>query len=437
MAIKHTMVSYYGLNYVEHAEADFREMLDHGVDTVLLAITEFDMDFWFPNINAIVKKAHEMGLRVIADTWGIGKFFGGEQVSLFLQNNIHHRQVSAYTGEVLNAACFNTNSFRDYFERLCLKLARETEVDGFFWDEPHYAYPKSYASITGGAGDDWACRCPECMKKFEDYYGYEMPKFMNDDVKQFRWREALETLSRVSKSLKEYNPKLEITCCVHATLNGYYVTELRGYDNWDMVAACPYFDVFSTTIINWSLPDSFFQEITDRTVAVAKKYGKESERWLMGYNKRPEKWEQIDHVVDMYEAAGVDRLATWTYRGGYGTSVAAKDALELCRSVPELKTQLPAMCESSARLLEQIRGRAGRNGDHGTTRVHRSREDAEFEQLFGERELVHVVAPAERTRSAEAEATATGATDAEAVRVAHDLAREHVLGFEQAIRAVI
>ena len=74
MAIKHTMVSYYGLNYVEHAEADFREMLDHGVDTVLLAITEFDMDFWFPNINAIVKKAHEMGLRVIADTWGIAGF---------------------------------------------------------------------------------------------------------------------------------------------------------------------------------------------------------------------------------------------------------------------------------------------------------------------------------------------------------------------------
>lgn len=79
MAIKHTMVSYYGLNYVEHAEADFREMLDHGVDTVLLAITEFDMDFWFPNINAIVKKAHEMGLRVIADTWGIGKFLAASR----------------------------------------------------------------------------------------------------------------------------------------------------------------------------------------------------------------------------------------------------------------------------------------------------------------------------------------------------------------------
>ena len=219
MAIKHTAVSYYGLNYVEHARADFLEMKEHGCDTVILAITEFDMDFWFPNINNIVKCAHEVGLRCIADTWGIGKYFGGEQVSLFLQNNIHHRQVSAYTGEVLNAACFNTNAFRDYFTNICLKLARETEIDGFFWDEPHYAYPKSYASITGGAGDDWSCRCPECMKKFEDYYGYEMPKFMNDDVKQFRWREALKTLADCSKAIKELNPNLEITCCVHATKN--------------------------------------------------------------------------------------------------------------------------------------------------------------------------------------------------------------------------
>ena len=71
MAIKHTAVSYYGLNYVEHAEKDFQEMIEHGCDTVILAITEFDMDFWFPNINNIVKLAHDMGLRVIADTWGI------------------------------------------------------------------------------------------------------------------------------------------------------------------------------------------------------------------------------------------------------------------------------------------------------------------------------------------------------------------------------
>lgn len=329
MAIRHTAVSYYGWNYREHARADFKEMREHGCDTVILAITEFDMDFWFPNLNAVIAEAHAAGLRAIADLWGIGKYFGGEQVSLFLQNNIRHRQVSAFTGEPLVAACFNTSAFRDYFTGLCEKIARETDIDGFFWDEPHYALPKSYASITGGAGDDWACRCPECMEKFRAYYGYEMPKVMNDDVKAFRWREALKTLSDASRRIKEINPKLEITCCVHATLNTYYVTELRGYDKWDTVAACPYFDVFSTTIVNWELPEKFFREIAERTVAAAKKYGKESERWLMGYYKQPEDFSQIDKTVDMYVSLGVDRLATWTYRGGYGTVLAAPDPLKL------------------------------------------------------------------------------------------------------------
>ena len=329
MAITQTAISYYGLGYVEHNRADFREMRAHGCTTVILAVTEFDMDFWFPSIDKIIAAAHEEGLKVLLDPWGIGKYFGGEQVSLFLQNNIHSRQVSAYSGEVLNAACFNTNSFRDYFQNFVLKLARETHADGFFWDEPHYALPKSYASITGGAGDDWACRCPVCQKKFLDYYGYEMPKFMNDDVKQFRWREALFILEDTSRKIKEINPKYEITCCVHATLNSYYVTELRGYDQWDRVASCPYFDVFSTTIINWSLPQSFFVDITKRMVAMAKKYGKKSERWIMNYNARPADFKQMDDVVDLYESLGVDSLAAWTYRGGYGTVVAAPDALEM------------------------------------------------------------------------------------------------------------
>ena len=118
--------------------------------------------------------------------------------------------------------------------------------------------------------------------------------------------EALEILSDTSKTLKEINPKLEITCCVHATLNTYYVTELRGYDNWDAVAACPYFDVFSTTILNWDLPESFFRDITERTVKTAHKYGKEAERWLMGYNKMPSDLAQIDRAVDLYESLGAD-----------------------------------------------------------------------------------------------------------------------------------
>lgn len=173
------------------------------------------------------------------------------------------------------------------------------------------------------------------MKKFKDYYGYEMPRIANDDVRSFRWREALFTLSDVSRRIKEVNPNLEITCCVHATLDSYYVTELRGYDRWEMVAACPYFDVFSSTIIGWGQPKSVFTDITKRTVDIARKYGKQCERWIMGYYEQPEDFDEIDRVVNLYESMGVDRIAAWTYRGGYGTNLAAKDALALWDRIGE------------------------------------------------------------------------------------------------------
>ena len=335
MAIKQTSISYYGLNYVEHAAADFAEMKAHGVTCVILAVTEFDFDFWRPNIPKIVEKAHELGLKCVIDPWGNGKYFGGEQVSKFLQDNVENRQVSALTGEKLPYACFNTNSYRDYFRNFCTTLARETACDGFFWDEPHYAFPKGIASITGGVADDWTCYCPVCRKRFLDYYGYEMPRYMTNDVKQFRWREALVVLSDTSKAIKEIRKDCEITCCVHATQNGYYVSEYRGYDNWDLVGACPYFDVFSTTIVNWALPEDFYREITRRTVAIAKKYGKLSERWLMGYYKQPKDFAQIDRWVDIAVEEGVDRIAAWTYRGGYGTVVGAPDALKLWDRIGE------------------------------------------------------------------------------------------------------
>ena len=102
-----------------------------------------------------------------------------------------------------------------------------------------------------------------------------------------------------------------------------------------MVAASPYFDVFSTTIISWDLPESFFEHITRRTVEIAKKYGKKSERWIMGYYKQPNDFSKIDQVVDLYEKLGVDRIAAWTYRGGHGTVLAAPDALKLWDRIGE------------------------------------------------------------------------------------------------------
>ena len=327
--VKETGVSYYGLSYPEHAKADFQEMIDHNCNAVVLALTEFDIDFWFPNIIEITKVAKQMGLKVYLDTWGIGKWFGGEQTSLFLTNNPGNRQVSALTGEPLAAACFNTHSFRDYFYRIVEKLAAEVPADGFFYDEPHYQLPKGIASITGGVADDWSCRCPVCQKKFEEEYGYPMPKMLTPDVIQFRENQALEIVSEASARMKAIRPDWKIICCVHATQNTYYVTERRGYDNWDKVCQKGNIDVFSTTIINYSLPLNFFKGITKRTVDTAAKYGKENQRWLMGYYQEPDDLKKINEIVHLYDEMGVESLFAWTYRGGHGTVLAAPHALEV------------------------------------------------------------------------------------------------------------
>lgn len=329
MPVTETGVSYYGMSYPEHARRDFTEMIEHNCNAVILALSEFDIDFWFPNIIRITEVAKELGMTVYLDTWGIGKWFGGEPPSVFLTNNPGNRQVSAMTDECLPAACFNTRAFRDYFYGICEKLAEYVPADGFFWDEPHYALPRSYASITGGVGDDWSCRCPVCQKRFEDRFGYAMPRQLTPEVINFRQDEALDILETASRKIKAIRPTSKITICVHATLGTYYVTEKRGYDNWDKVGRCDAFDVFSTTILSYQLPASFFKSITQRTLDIAQKYGLKSQRWLMGYYQQPDNLQQICDVVKMYADMGTDSLFAWTYRGGHGTVLAAPNALEV------------------------------------------------------------------------------------------------------------
>ena len=83
MTVRETGVSYYGLSYVEHARRDFQEMLEHNCSAVLLALSEFDLDFWRPNLREVAHAARDMGLTVYLDTWGIGKWFGGEPPKLW------------------------------------------------------------------------------------------------------------------------------------------------------------------------------------------------------------------------------------------------------------------------------------------------------------------------------------------------------------------
>lgn len=324
MAVTETGVSYYGISYVEHARRDFEEMKAHHCTAVLLALTEFDLFFWEPTLPRIVDEAKRMGLKVYLNTWGIGKFFGGEAPSRFLQEcHINDRQWTA-SGEPVAAASPSSPAFREYFWGAVDKLARQCDADGFFWDEPHYAmpiYPIGYQSTT-----DWTCRSPITQEIFRRKYGYEMPKTLTEQVRRFRHDQANELLSEASRIVKARNPKLSVTQCSLPAENNYYLSYQRGFDDWEQIAGNPAYDVFSTSIVvGYDAPLAVHRRIAEKTVALAKKHGKRSQRWIMSYLESPADLGFIKDVARCYAAAGVDSIFSWTYRAGAGTFLQAPD----------------------------------------------------------------------------------------------------------------
>ena len=111
-----------------------------------------------------------------------------------------------------------------------------------------------------------------------------------------------------------------------------------------------------------------FRQITERTVAVARRHGKQSERWIMGYYKQPADFRQVDKVVDLYDSLGVDRLGAWTYRGGYGTSLAAPDALKLWDRIGENYKRVISKSKHDTKTTERFRVSQNHHGTAGTDR---------------------------------------------------------------------
>lgn len=256
------------------------------------------------------------------DTWGFGKFFGGEPPSLFLQENIHNRQVTALTNEPVAAACFNTQAFQEYLFAIIEKLARSCDAQGLFWDEPHFAmpiYPVGYQSTT-----DWTCRCDVCRKLFADQYGYVMPKVLTDQVRKFRRHQASLFLQRASGIAKSIRKEWLITQCSLPAENNYYLSQERGYDDWEQVAAAPEYDIFSTSIVtSYDVPLAMHERLAAKTVELARRYNKVPQRWVMSYFESPADLGMIGQIVRAYAAAGVESIFSWTYRAGQGTILSA------------------------------------------------------------------------------------------------------------------
>lgn len=310
MMIAERGVSYYGVMYPDRAALDFEEMIEHGCNAVLFGISEFDWWFWRKNVKKLIKVAKDHGLNAYVDLWGWGKTLSGEPPSIFLQQDINHRQV-AVSGKLYDAICINYQEFRDLLKRSIREIAGECELDGFFWDEPHYA---------NWFSTDWACRCQICQALYKQEYGEEMPTSLDPKVVEFRERKAVEFLAELSRTVKEADPKIDVTVCLLPIQS-----PLIGITDWEKVATIREIDVFATDPY-WFFAQldrdkglEFFRSTSQKAVQIARKYGKRVQVWVQAFLVPEGRENEIEGAVDIAEKLGVDSFFAWTYRGGRGS----------------------------------------------------------------------------------------------------------------------
>lgn len=309
-------VSYYGVMYPDRAEHDFDEMLEHNCNAVLLAVSEFNWWFWRKNVVGLTTSAHDRGLKVYVDLWGWGKTLAGEPPSLFLMRGPEHRQ-HATSGKIYNAVCLNNEEFQDYLKRSIKEIAHETEVDGFFWDEPHYA---------NWYDPDWACRCPTCINLYMEEMRGTMPRELTPDVIAFRERKAVSFLTELSQTVKEADSDLDIIVCLLPTQS-----PLIGITNWERIASIQEVDVLATDPywfhagMDRNSGLEFFRTTGKRVVELVERLGKRSQLWLQSFRVPSGRESEIGDAVSIADELGIHSIFAWPYRGGEGSILEAND----------------------------------------------------------------------------------------------------------------
>jgi hypothetical protein len=309
-------VSYYGVMYPDRAERDLDEMLDHGCNAVLLAVSEFDWWFWRRNVVLIIAAAHGRGMRAYVDLWGWGKTLAGEPPSIFLMRDTEHRQVAA-SGKAYHAVCLNHRGFRDFLVESIEEMTSETEVDGFFWDEPHYA---------NWHDPDWACRCPICRGLYEEQTGEPMPEGLIPDVISFREDRAVGFLAELSRAVKESSSDLDVIACLLPTQS-----PLIGITDWERVASIPEVDVLATDPywfhagMDCKTGLDFFRTTGSKAIELARRYGKRCQLWVQAFRVPRGREPEIGDGVRMADELGADSVFAWPYRGGEGSILESGD----------------------------------------------------------------------------------------------------------------
>lgn len=315
-----TCTSYFGNKIYDHAKIDLQDIKEHNCDSVVITFSEEDLQYYHKNFVKITEIAHELGLEVYFDPWGVCRIFAGEAYSNFTNLYPETRQV-LQSGRSVPAACPNNSKVIEFFYNW-IDAVLECNPDGIFWDEPHL-----YLDWEGIGDNSLACFCEICQEKFYQKYNYRITKTMftvkdtisektiglyniDDNVQQFRYDTMTEFLSKLTKYVRKKSNKTKNIVCFLSTMNEKAAT------NWDDITKLPEVDCVSTSAyyILGKRDIQYVADVSQRILSVANKYSKPVLLWIQLFGIPKEKTEEVRIAIDIAKKSGIKNFAVWGYK---------------------------------------------------------------------------------------------------------------------------
>jgi N-acetylmuramic acid 6-phosphate etherase len=321
--------AYFGVRIPRHVRRDMEDLARRGFGGVLHTFSENDLAYYRDTMREIVDMSHDLGLEVQMNPWGLGRTFGGEAESRFVNNNPDACQVLD-DGRRVAAACLNHPRYRA-FCREWADAALEAGADLVFWDEPHWVVPV-HVGVDDPQRERWGCRCDECRSRYDG----EMPTELTDEVLAFREASLRDFLGEMVAHVRARRGRS--TICLLPADEGTW-----GVRDWDAVAALPGLDVFAT--------DPYWQDVAGPAEAFVSRYaeklaascagaGVTAELWLPTFRLARADIPDFEAAVGAARRAGIGRIWLWGYEGcAHMTHLATPESLDVWEAACGLLVQ--------------------------------------------------------------------------------------------------
>lgn len=290
-------VAYHGNRILRHVDDDMRDIVHHGMNTVVHMFSHNDWDRHLGVMKDIVSISENYGLEVWIDNWGLGGPPGDK--SHFLQYHPEAHQV--FSDGTLDpvSSCYNSEAFVK-FTLDWLDTVAEFGGKKILWDEPRFKEKENA----------FTCHCPACKKLFEERYNQPMPTILTPELAEFRSWTLMNYFDRVTTHAANLGMK-NFMGIMPRTLE--YTGGLMQLKHVDDFGIDPYWHPENPN--RYKEPYSHVYNATRDVIARGEQFGKKTHLWIQGYNI-PEGYEdEMIIATDAAYDAGARTILYWSYRG--------------------------------------------------------------------------------------------------------------------------